>query len=43
VAAAGAFELIRRRLARRLAAPPKLEEVSTDWLAYARTRPDEIP
>jgi hypothetical protein len=43
VAAIGAFELIRRRLARRIVAPPKLDEVSTDWLAYANSRTDEMP
>jgi hypothetical protein len=40
--AALAFELIRRRIARRLASEPKLEEVSTDWLAYANSRTDEM-
>jgi hypothetical protein len=39
-AALGAFQLIRRRYVRRAAAP-KLDEVSTDWLAYARSRSDE--
>lgn len=39
-AALGAFALIRRRYARR-SSPPKLDEVSTDWLAYARSRSDE--
>ena len=41
-AALGAFKLIRRRYVRR-AASPKLDEVSTDWLAYARSRSDETP
>jgi len=41
-AAAVAFELIRRRITKRLESEPKLEEVSTDWLAYARSRTDEM-
>jgi len=36
----GAIALIRRRYVRQ-ASPPKLDEVSTDWLAYARSRHDE--
>jgi len=40
--AAVAFELIRRRIAKRLESEPKLDEVSTDWLAYARSRTDEM-
>ena len=39
-AALGVIALIRRRYARQ-ASPPKLEGVSTDWLAYARSRQDE--
>jgi hypothetical protein len=38
--ALGALGLIRRRYMRKAAAP-KLDEVSTDWLAYARSRGDE--
>jgi hypothetical protein len=38
--AVGALGLIRRRYQKRSSAP-KLEEVSTDWLAYARSRSDE--
>jgi len=40
--AALAFELIRRRVTKRLASPPKLDEVSPDWLAYANSRSDEV-
>jgi hypothetical protein len=40
LAAVTAFGLVRRRQARRTAAP-KLDEVSADWLAYARSRSDE--
>jgi hypothetical protein len=40
VAALGAFGLMRRRQTRR-AAEPKLDQVSSDWLAYARSRSDE--
>ena len=40
VAALGAFGLIRRRQTRQ-AAEPKLDQVSSDWLAYARSRSDE--
>jgi hypothetical protein len=43
VAAVGAFELLRRRLARRRISPPKLDGVSSDWLAYANSRTDEMP
>ena len=40
VAVLSAFGLIRRRYIRRTESP-KLDEVSTDWLAYARSRSDE--
>jgi hypothetical protein len=35
----GAIAVIRRRYARQ--ASPKLDVVSTDWLADARSRPDD--
>jgi hypothetical protein len=41
LAALGAFQLIRRRFTRRAAGEPKIDEVSSDWLAYARSRSDE--
>jgi len=40
LAALGAFQLIRSRFTRR-AGEPKIDEVSSDWLAYARSRSDE--
>jgi hypothetical protein len=41
VAVFGAIELFRRQYMKRAAAP-KVDEVSTDWLAYARSRSDEL-
>jgi hypothetical protein len=41
VAAIGVIELFRRQYIKRVAAP-KVDEVSTDWLAYARSRSDEL-
>jgi hypothetical protein len=40
LATIGVVELIRRRYMR-LGSPPKVDEVSTDWLAYARSRGDD--
>jgi hypothetical protein len=40
LAALGAFQLIRHRLAQRVG-EPKFDEVSSDWLNYARSRSDE--
>ena len=40
LAALGAFQLIRSRFTRR-DGEPKIDEVSSDWLAYARSRSDE--
>jgi hypothetical protein len=40
LAALGAFQLIRHRFARR-GGERKIDEVSSDWLAYARSRTDE--
>jgi hypothetical protein len=39
MATIGVIELIRRRYMR-LGSEPKMDEVSTDWLAYARSKGD---
>ena len=40
LAALGAFQLIRHRFTQRVG-EPKFDEVSSDWLNYARSRSDE--